>query len=471
MPRLHQGPLRQKRAFEGRLGLLADRHIREWYDDEAKGGRNRLSAITSVRKLSFLLERLRLDPVSVERMARTDPGGLRRLLSRYVTEATEGGRLPSYLRKLFASLRSYLKFRHLVFDDFPKLESIEGATLTNEKVPTQQELGVVLDRLSLRGRVVALAMANAGLRPQVIGGYEAARGLLLGDLPDLVLTPEIHFERVPFTILGRPELSKRRRAWTTFGTAQLATAIEAYLRTREVRGELLGPKSPLVTHNEVRGIARVSKEHARTKLGFLTTTHVTLEVGKVLHETVPKGGRWRPYCLRAYFRTGLLRAGVDRDLAEALMNHDTGVPGAYSVAKAWSDDLLEKARQEFERASEFLQTVPTPKVDVRAEVLSTLTKAIEEATGRKTDGNLRGEDLLRALREALGGGTSHPGEQDGSVARHMAPSLDVPSARRRGDQRVVSTEVVAHLLEQGWRFRSPLNSHQAVVEWVGTLGS
>ncbi len=452
----------------GRLGLLSDERVKNWYDEIAPAGDNRLAAVTNVRKLGFLLERLGLSVDEVERLARKDPKALTERLKVYATGARAEGRLTTYLRKLFSSLRSYLAFRGIDFDGYPKLKAVEGVSIRTEKVPSQEQLGEVLERLSNRGRVIALLMAHSGVRPQVIGAYEGARGLVLSDLPDLDLET-LRFARVPFTILGRAELSKTSKCWTTFGSRSLATAMETYLQGRRARGEKLGPSSPVVTANEVRGIAAKSKEDARSKLGFLTTAHVVLEVANVLHATAPKGTRLRPYVLRAYFSTGMLRASVDPLLREAMMNHDTGVPGAYTVGKPWSDDLIEKARSEYERACGFLESVARPKVDTRAELLTTLASAIEAATGKRTNGALQGEDLVKALRDALHGASD--GAETATEASLPSPTVPapVPAPKRTGEQRSVDAEAVGTYLESGWSFVSPLNSHLAVVRWDGAV--
>ena len=65
-------------------------------------------------------------------------------------------RLDTYIEKTFSGLRNYLAFRHVRFDDYPKQSPIPGASLEKERVPSPEELGVVLEHLSLRGRTTAL---------------------------------------------------------------------------------------------------------------------------------------------------------------------------------------------------------------------------------------------------------------------------------------------------------------------------
>lgn len=462
-PRPARTPKKSARVFGGRLALLDDQRVRDWYEDKAKN--RKLSATTNVRKLSFLLEKVSLSLDEIEAMATNNPNELRRRLNRYATEAKEAGRLDSYLGKLFTGLRAYLHFRRIKFDEYPELESTTGESIANEKVPSQEHLGLVLERLSPRGRVIALLLAHAGVRPQVIGAYEGARGLVLSDLPDLALSPTIAFEKVPFVIRGRAKLSKTGKSWTTFGTRQLSTSIVSYLNERQERGEVLGPESPLVTHNEVRGAALRSRKNSGVQYGFLTTTHVVLEVANALHALAPEGTRARPYSLRGFFSTALLRAGVDREFREALMGHDTGIAGAYNVGKPWSDDLLERARDEYLSAIPYLETNATPEGDVKRELVQSLIRSIEEAAKRKSgaDAGMTAEELVAALTQTL---TRNVGEPNGKSIALVPSGSPIPPATRQGEQRVVETDITPHYLDAGWTFRSPLNGTQAVVEWT-----
>ncbi|EQD54069.1 integrase/recombinase, partial [mine drainage metagenome] len=179
--------------------------------------RSHLSADTYLRQLGFLLERIGISPDEAVRLAQQDPDKLRDLLIKDAAKLKSEGKLDSYISKFFEGLRSYLKFNRVAFDGFPALSPIRGESLVNERVPTPEELGRVLDRLSLRGRVAALFMAHAGVRPGVLAAYQAAGGLTLKDIPDLTLGKSPSFTNIPFAVRVPASLSKTRVAYTTFG--------------------------------------------------------------------------------------------------------------------------------------------------------------------------------------------------------------------------------------------------------------
>ena len=341
--------------------LLKDPKIKSWW--EGRSLRSRLSADTYLRQLGFLMEHLGISPDEAVRLAREDPDKLRDLLINEVARLKNAGRLDSYVSKFFEGLRSYLKFNRVAFDGFPALSPIRGESLVNERIPTPEELGRVLDRLSLRGRVAALFMAHAGVRPGVLCAYQGAGGLTLKDIPDLVWGKTPSFREIPFVVRVPATLSKTRVAYTTFGSSQLASAFLAYLDDRSERGENLGPESPVIAINPARGIALKSLMGARHKEGFLTTTKMILEIADALNSSAPEGLHWRPYVLRAYCSTRLMMAEgagkITRDLREELLDHYGGIAARYHVGKAWGPDLLKDARASYKRSEAFLNTVQT----------------------------------------------------------------------------------------------------------------
>ncbi len=435
--------------------LLANRRIRAWYDERSL--RSKLSADNDLRKLRLTLERLGLGPDELVKVARADPDDLRARLVRYAADLKRKGRLAVYVAKTFSGLRSFLDHAHVEFEGYPKLELIKGASIETERIPTPEELGRVLERLSLRSRVAALFIAHAGLRPQVLGTYQGERGLTLADLPELELGGGVAFTRAPFVVRVPAALSKTRKAYTTFGTQQLSSALVAYLQARVERGERIGPSSPVVARNELRGVARTLVERARHRTPFVTTTNLITEVANALHASAPVGVRWRPYVLRAYCSTRLLIAEgsglISRDLREALLGHDGGVAARYHVGKRWGAELMEEARREYARAASFLETNAQSRVDVAAEfrrallAVSGLSEA--EIAAHANDSN---EKLLAILREQLTGrGTT-------------SATTPAPDGTSRRVQRPVPLVEAERLLASGWTFVASFGPDRVVLE-------
>jgi hypothetical protein len=464
MPRSRAGGNRVSKGDAGRhRALLVNPRVRSWY--EARSLRSRLSADRYLRQLGLLLERLGEDADTIAGVAKENPDELRDRLVAYAADLKRNDRLDSYILKTFDALRSYLEHRRVHFEDFPKLSPIRGASLKSERVPTPEELGRVLEKLSLRGRVIALLMAHAGLRPGVVGSYGGENGLRLGDLADLKLGAELSLREVPFSIRVPAELSKTRVEYVTFGSRQLATALLAYLESRKSRGEKLSAGSPVVVPGVTRGAAKNSRDGARFGRGFLSTKAVVDELGDALKSSAPEGVRWRPYVARSYCSTRLLLAEGDlrisRDLREAILGHDGGVASRYNVGKRWGPELLGEARREYGRAASFLETTrskgePDLLREAKLLVLEAVGVGASEAA-KLADGSK--DAVLAEVRKRLGANASGGAES----SRPSISAADGPDFAPSLAERAFPTEEVPKLLESGWRFVAPLNGSMAVL--------
>ncbi|MDG7029100.1 MAG: hypothetical protein JRN38_02515 [Nitrososphaerota archaeon] len=432
---------------QGRASILVDPKVRAWYDKLCL--RTRVTGDEYVRKLSFILEKIDLTPESVVSEASKDPDSLRDRLVKYASEQKNRGRLDNYIRKSFNGLRSWLKYRHVPFDGWPELSPIQGASLESERVPRPEELAKVLDKLSSRGKVIALAMAHAGVRPSVLGSYHGQGGLTLADLPELNIGKTIEFKETPFVVRVPAKLSKTKVAYTTFGSHQLATAILADLERRQQGGETLRESSPLVVSKETRGVATASRQRAEFGARFLTTNAVLEEVRGALQATAPPEVRWRGYVLRAYCSTRLLLAEangmITRDLREAILGHDTGVAGRYNVGKKWGEELLKEARAAYRRAEPYLSTIPMKSAE---ETQNNIARVMLLGLGY-SEKELADKDLL-----------------DPQVFQQLVKDK-MTSAAPRQKQRLVGEEELPRYLDEGWTVVAAFGDHRAVLNPPG----
>ncbi len=444
-------PLQKKPAIKTPLtGRTVGRHkallphpqVKSWWS--ARSLRSRLSADQALRQLGYLCEKLEMDPTKVLVESKKHPDKFRDRLISVAAQLKGEGRLDAYVSNLFDGLASYIRFHRVPFDGFPELSPIAGASLGKERVPTPEELGRVLDKLSLRGRVIALFMAHSGVRPGVLGSYQAEMGLTLGDLPDLKYDSFPTFALTPFVVRIPARLSKTRVLYTTFGSSQLASALLAYLEERRKTGERFGPDTPVIASRPTRGVALQSQESARFSRGFLTTKAIIKEMRTALQATTPEGVRWRPYVLRSYCSTRLLMAEgagkITRDLREAILGHSGGVAARYNVGKTWGEDLLKEARAAYFRCEPYLATVATAD---QQNVPQEVAKAMLQLAGF-TDEEIENTDLndLATVRD---------------LVRERLGASDGPR------QEVVSIGEVPQRLAAGWQFVAALGTTQAIV--------
>lgn len=415
--------------------LLSDRRIHTWYDENAL--RSRHTAEVNLRQLGLFCHLTRLDPGTVTRLARANPDQLHVVLVRYAKGLQDKGRRASYVSKTFVGVKSWLRFNRVDFNQFPRLRVVQGESIREERVPTQEELRRILSTYDARGRVVALFMAHAGVRPGVLAGPSGTDGLALGDIKDLVLGKEPTFERLPFHIVVPARLSKTSVEYHTFGTPELADALLAYLAERRGRGESFAPGSAVIT---VDPMGARTKLRGRAKTGFIAEPVMVRSLRQGLKAILPHA---RTYVFRPYCSTQMIVARVDKDVREEILGHSLGVSGRYNLSKKLHPSVIEELRREYSKAVPFLES-GRPKED-RATVLEGVVAALlkekgvgEEKISEVLEGKVAGEELERILG-----------------SRNAQPV-----------ERLVPTENLSSLLAKGWVFVSPVGSDQAVVRWT-----
>ena len=388
--------------------------------------RSRLSADTELRHVGPFCHLERLTPSELVELGRDDPSRLREVLVRYAQRLTSKGRLASYVTKTFVGIKSWLRFNHVPFDDFPRLKVIPGESIRDERVPTQDELRLILSAYSARGRVIVLFMAHTGVRPGVLAP-SSGEGLRLGGLKDLALKPSPHFERLPFHVVVPGRLSRTSVEYHTFGTPELADAMVAYLAQRRSRGEVLSPSSPVVAVDP-QGAGTKLRKLAKNE--FVSTPVMMRSIREGLKTTLPNA---RTYVFRAYCSTQMVSARIDRDVREAILGHSLGVSGPYNLSKKLPPSVIEELRTEYAKAIPPLES-GRPKED-RTSALQSVVSA-----------------LLR--REGVDESKIVDNLQDKVSPEELAKILRSRAAR--APERVVPIGGVEELLAQGWEYVSPL---------------
>ncbi len=449
LPKATFSPRKPKRLDH--RSSLADPLVRTWYDENRL--RSARTADVNLRQLGLCLHEIGLGPRGLLQRARETPAELKSRLVAYAERLQKRGRLNSYIAKTFVGIGSFFRHHEVEFRGFPRLAVVRGASIENERVPTQAELGRLLRALPLRGQVSALLMAHAGLRPGSFAVYRAGDvALRLRDLPELDVD-SLSVREVPFLIRVAGGLSKNRRAYVTFGSSELADALTAYLRERRERprfrkGKVVGPEvltpdSPLVVVRDTD-----------TETGFVTVKALTKEVRSGMQKVVPADTTWRPYVLRSYASTQLLLAEskglIARDFREAILGHDLGVSGRYNLSKKLQPTMVEEMRAAFRRAEAFLASGPTradrPVVDVETRRLLLLAVGYSyEEVERMNIAGLEPAQLVEAIQKspARSGAGAKPRQQ-------VIPEADLPN-----------------YLADGWIARMPVNGSKFVVERAG----
>ena len=408
-----------------------------------KALRSRLTARQQVRTLGRFCDQFQVDPIQLLTLARKDKSGRKEGLVGYAAELKKRNVQDAYIEGIFGTLKSWLRSNQVRFEDdelFPRLAVTRS--VREERIPTSDGLRQILAHLSSRGRVCALLMAHSGLRPGVIGHYDGTDGLRLEDLPELD-PATLEFHKLPFRILVPARLSKNHASFNTFGSAELASAVVAYLRERRDRfREKLAAESPLVSvARQVKFTGGGGMEEKRYEPKFVTGLNIGNDLRTALRRVFPIGTP-RPYCLRSYFSSQMFVAEGNHRISatyrEAMMGHTSGIDSVYNVRKG--DHLVEDLRKAYAAAEEFLTTQQAPARDVE-------TKRILDRMASLL--GLNRDDLVQRLATMVG---ESSGERDSP-----APSLP-PRSGKRAEQIVRPMTELKTLLGQGYRFVQQVGS-------------
>jgi len=414
--------------------LLEDENVRRWYNNVARG--SEVTADVYLRRLGNFCHDLKLTP---QRLLKLSENQLYNIILDTVSKAEQEGKAGSYIQSTVKAAKSWLLHNRIEIRGKIKVSGAEDTpTLRDERVPTKQELKRIFYAGDEKARVASVLVAHCGLRIETLGNYRGDGGLMVRDLPDLLIKEgTIEFEHTPATVIVRRELSKAGHQYFTFLSEEGCGYLKDYLELRIREGEKMGPDSAIITPKQ------------RMK-PFIRANNV----GDVIRESIRRAGfGWRPYVLRSYFDTQLMLAEskglVLRDYRQFWMGHKGDIENRYTTNKQrLPETVVEDMREAYKRSQEFLQTVEG-----------------EETSEEKLRDGLRKQFLLVA-------GYS-PEEVEDMDVRSMSDEELQAKVRKKllgiennncWKQKVVNINDVENYLAQGWEYVANLPNKKVVIK-------
>ncbi len=341
--------IKQKLTKKDRL--LANPDIKRWYENVSRG--SELTADVRVRRLGLFCEAHQMTPIELAHLGMKDLRAVTDLIEDHITSMEEKGYAPGYIGDTVKAVKSWLRHFEVEIKRKIKISNLGATpTLENERVPEHAELAELFNRSEMRSGAVMSMIAKAGLRPEVLGNHNGTDGLKIKDLPDLAVVQGLAtFTDSPPRITVRRTLSKARHEYFTFITDMGAKRLLAYLNSRILSGESLGPDSPVIApatkHPQQRG--------RNSTRPFLPTQRIEREI----RDTMRPRFLWRPYVLRAFFDTQLLiaesRGRMVHDFRVFFMGHKGSIEARYTTNKSiLPKALVDAMRESFKRSEEFL---------------------------------------------------------------------------------------------------------------------
>ncbi len=328
--------------------LLANPDVKRWYDNTSRG--STLTAEMRLRRLSHFCEIHKITP---QELVNKDLRTITDLIQDHITWMEQNNKSPGYIESTITAIKSWLRHFDIEIRRRIKINQADlTPTLENERVPDQTEISEIFNRTSLRTAVEISLIAKAGLRPQVLGNHDGTDGLMLGDMPDIIIEDgKAVCASTPLRITVRRTLSKARHQYFTFLTENGIRKLLAYINERLARGEKITHDSPLIAPDTTYNVHR-GKNNGKK---FLPTSRISRDI----RETFRPRFRWRPYVLRAYFDTQLLmaeaRGKMAHDFRVFFMGHKGSMEARYTTNKGvLPNALVNEMKNAFKRSQEFL---------------------------------------------------------------------------------------------------------------------
>ncbi len=430
--------------------LLKDKDIARWKHSVDSG--SQITGDVYLRRLGSFCVEMGKTPQQIIKL-KDKP--LADLIDDYVILREKKGNAGSYIKSTVKAVKSWLLFNGIKLPRQIKVKDAEKSpTLTEERIPTPEELKKIFNAGDSRERTACAIVAFTGVRIGVLGNYGGNNGLKVKDIPDLKIEEDqVTFQRIPAQINVGEDLSKSGNKYFTFLGQEGCMYLQNYLIERIRSGEIINQESAIIT---------------AAKLGYRGKQHITaVNVGDLMRNAIRNAGfTWRPYVLRAYFDSRLLLAQderlIPRDYRSFFMGHVGDIEHRYTVNKGrLSEDLIESMRLAYEKSTKYLETERRGLTEDEVEnkfrtQLLIMAGFSEEEIKEKNLLNLSSEEITKLAREKLFG-MSKPDISD-------QIEKDKQELSTSHKQKVVSIDLIEHYINSGFVVKMALGNDKAIVE-------
>ena len=430
--------------------MLKDKDIARWKHSTDAG--SKITGDVYLRRLGSFCNYIQKTP---DQLLKMKDKTLADLIDDYVISREKKGNAGSYIKSTVKAVKSWLLFNGIKLPRQIKIKDAdETPTLSEERIPTPEELKSIFNGGDSRERTACSLVAFTGVRIGVLGDYKGTDGLKIKDIPDLKVSGDkVTFLKIPAKINIRKELSKSDNKYFSFLGQEGCMYLQNYLIERIRSGETITPDSAVIT---------------ASKLQYREKHHITtINVGDLMRNAIRNAGfRWRPYVLRAYFDSRLLMAQderlIQRDYRTFFMGHTGDIEHRYTLNKGrLPDDLIESMRSAYEKSTKYLETerkgITEDEMEKKFRTqLLIMAGFSEQEIEEKNLLNLTAEEITKLAREKLFG------LQKPDVTNQI--QKDKKELNGSHKQKVVSLDVIEEYINNGFVVKMALGNDRAIVE-------
>jgi hypothetical protein len=334
--------------------LLKDPDVLRWYRNNERG--SKATAQNYLRMLGRWVELTGVSPKELIQM----PDEKRIVLVEDFINDNPAGRNVIILKVL----RSWLNKFNLRLPKF-KLGRIGKPRIANMRIPTPENLRVVLACADVRARAAIAIIALCGQRLEVLGTHEGEDGLVLGDFKDLIIfeqpDPEhpgqkmtdVRWEQKPARLVIRETLSKTRHEFFTFLGQEACEYVSKMLKLRIAAGERLTGQSPLITPKQAQRVAML--RNANPERRFIRTINIADMIRRPMKASRVMDGN-PPNIWRSYFQSHAEMSPLQKDWREFMVGHNGDISAVYALHKQLDLAKIEAMRKSFKSLLPFIES-------------------------------------------------------------------------------------------------------------------
>ncbi len=376
-----------------------------------------------------------------------------RLLDEFTSYLVNIRMAPHSIKDYLSGVKKWLRFNDIEISNEKLKEIIElprQYTITKDRIPTPEELKLIVYSCDLRGKALITLLASSGMR---VGEALALR------------VKDVDFSKHPTRIHLRPEITKDRQERWCFISDEATEFLKSYLKDR------ITQKDAYIFQGRHQGIRADGSRYLRGEWANEPMSYWNADV--IFTNALKKAGLYEKdeygrdvlhiHCLRKFFFTRLVPI-LGREITEALMGHKEYLDSAYR--RFTIDELAEYYLKGMDAVS-VTKTKTIEREDVEEIATIKALQMVLQLQGYDIDAEkLRGAIIKKRIELGREPGLNEVLEE----IRKLEPRLEKYDEGKKSNndpKRVIEEDELEQYLTEGWDVQTVLPSGKILIKRAG----